>query len=82
MNGSRIVIGAAAALILALGAAGAAGAHWDGDHHGPGMGPGMMGPGVGMHPNDDWHQPVMGIYPDDDWHQPGMGMHPHDWWND
>lgn len=78
MKAYRILAGMGITVTLAVGMTGAAGAHWDDDWHGPGMGPGMMGPGTGMYPNDDgWHQPGMGMDPDDGWHNPGMGMYPH-----
>ena len=72
MQGRRIVVGVAIAAVLALGATGAAGAHWDPDWDDHGMmGPGMMDPAT-MDP-DMMGPGMMG---------PGMGPYPHDWWDD
>lgn len=83
MNGRRILLGMAMAVLLALGATGAARADWD-DHP---MGPGMMGPGMGPYPGCDWDDHGMGPG------MPGRGMGPYpgqhsgcdwdgDWWDD
>lgn len=82
MKAHRILGGAAIAVTIAIGAMGVVEADWDDDWHGPPvdrgvMGPGMMGPGMGVYPDDGRHQPGMGIYSDSDWHQPGMGMNRH-----
>jgi hypothetical protein len=78
MHGRKLVIGAAIAMGLALGATGTTGAHWDSDWDDHGMmGPGMMGGhgvmGPGMMDPDLMEPPMM---------EPGMGPYPHDWWDD
>jgi hypothetical protein len=77
MKAHTILTGTAIALALVASATGTVGAHWDDIWHGPGMGPGMMSPGIGVFPNDDWHQPEIGIYPDDWWEVPGIRVSLH-----
>lgn len=81
MSGRRMFVGAAMALLLTMGASGAAGAHWD-DHP---MGPGMMDPGMGPYPGCDWDDHGMGPYPGQD---PGSYPSPYprcdgddNWWD-
>jgi hypothetical protein len=83
-----MVIGVALATVLALGASGAAGAHWDraGDEYGP-MGPGMMGPGMlGGHGPMGPGMMTPGVLPPQGGGPgmmgPGTGPYPHDVWDD